>query len=93
MEYNYTVTLVRKGYDAYQSNRVYSVKTDCFELRICHWGNQGWGSPAVSMTSRSTDAFNSLNTFMRAFYRDELYSHFSNMQEGEERSFTLERYF
>lgn len=94
MEYNYTVTLERKGYGAYQSSRVYSVKTDYFELHICHWGNQGWDAPVVSMMSRSNSAFGSLNTFMCAFYRGELYSHFSNMKEGEKRSFTVdERYF
>lgn len=93
MEYNYTVTLESRESNAYQSIRVYSVKSDYFILRVRYYGNQGYDAPVVGRISTGSNYFHSLNTFMRAFYKGELYSHFSNMKVGEKRSFTLERCF
>lgn len=92
MSYRFTIT---KTYDYYgypEAERHYEIKGQYFTAKIKHYGNHGFDAPQVSGSSRNNGYFWSLNTFMRALYKDKLRSYFLDLKEGESVTFELEHY-
>ena len=90
--YRFTITKTYNYYGYPQAERHYEIKGQYFTAKIKYYGNQGFDAPQISRTCTGSGYFWSLNTFMRAFYKEKLNSYFSNLKEGESRTFELEHY-
>lgn len=93
MEFEYTITKVYRTINGYQSETLYEIKHSTFLLRIIYWGNCGYDAPQVQRLQRGKTYYDSLNTFLRAFYADRIDPRVFNVREGMSHTFTLERYF
>ena len=92
MKHQYKVTKTYQGCTATQSIRRYLVECEYFSAKITHYGNQGFDIPVVTRLSQCSDYFHSLNTFMKAFYQDELDQCFRDVKEGDSKVLELKDY-
>lgn len=90
--YRYKVTKTYNYYGPPQAERHYLIEGDYFTAKIKYFGNQGFDAPQVTRIGTGSGYFWSLNTFMRAFYKEKLGDHFANLKEGESRTFQLEHF-
>lgn len=88
--YTYTINRTNMYCTGTQNVYTYSVDSCYFSATITRYGNQGLDAPIIKRKMSCNGYFWSMNTFLRALYRDKICLH--DIKQGQPLTITLEHY-